>query len=251
MSIEQLHLQSRQKWTVNGTSRIMPAQETLERVSSVSQKIGVTRLADITNMDRLGIPNYSAILPGTEDYIWVYSGKGTNRQNAKASALMESIERYCSLPSGNNGRRYIRGTAKELSKSYIVIHPDDMIEPLNFQYSERMIMDYLEGVDLFTKKEVLVPAPLVLFRYSPSAPSVNPFAFHHTNGLASGNVLEEAICHALCEVIERDATSLAEVCASCIPYSILEKITNSLKKVQNEEYPVTQIPEDKFVDDSS
>jgi ribosomal protein S12 methylthiotransferase accessory factor len=41
------------------------------------------------------------------------------------------------------------------------------------------------------------------------------------------------------------------LCASCIPYSILEKITNSLKKAQNGEYPVTQILEDKFVDDSS
>src|SRR5918997_6806385 len=246
-----LDLRSQKKWSNEGTSRTKPASETLPKAFQACQRIGVTRLADITNMDRLGIPNYSAVLPGTEDYIWVYSGKGTNRQNAKASALMESIERYCSLPSGNNGRRYIRGTAKELSESYVVIHPDDMIEPLNFQYNERMIMDYLEGVDLFTKKAVLVPAPLVLFRYSPSGPSVNPFAFHHTNGLASGNVLEEAICHALCEVIERDAASIADLCASCIPYSILEKITNSLKKVQNEEYPVTQIPEDKFVDDSS
>ena len=88
MGIEQLHLQSRQKWTVNGTSRIMPAQETLERVTSVSQKIGVTRLADITNMDILGIPNYSAVLPGTEDYIWVYSGKGPTKVVCEVRRLL-------------------------------------------------------------------------------------------------------------------------------------------------------------------
>src|SRR5918993_683790 len=243
-----LELRSQKKWSNEGTSRTIPASETLPKAFQACQRIGVTRLADITNMDRLGIPNYSAVLPGTEDYIWVYSGKGTNRQNAKASALMESIERYCSLPSGNNGRRYIRGTAKELSKSYIVIHPDDMIEPLNFQYSERMIMDYLEGVDLFTNKAVLVPAPLVLFRYSPSAPSVNPFAFHHTNGLASGNVLEEAICHALCEVIERDATSLAELHASALPYNTLRTM---IKYLSDNDVSIDPIPSTEFVDDDA
>jgi ribosomal protein S12 methylthiotransferase accessory factor len=50
-------------------------------------------------MDKLYIPNYAAVLPGTEDSIWVYSGKGTTKAHAKASALMESIERYSSLSS--------------------------------------------------------------------------------------------------------------------------------------------------------
>ena len=63
--------------------------------------------------------------------------------------------------------------------------------------------------------------------------------------------MEEAICHALCEVIERDAVSIADLCASFIPYSILEKIRDSLKKTKNAKYAITPIPEDKFVDDSS
>ena len=33
--------------------------------------------------------------------------------------------------------------------------------------------------------------------------------YSSTNGLASGNTRVDAICHALCEVIERDATALA------------------------------------------
>jgi ribosomal protein S12 methylthiotransferase accessory factor len=36
-----------------------------------------------------------------------------------------------------------------------------------------------------------------------------PLFFTSTNGLASGNTRLEALCHALCEVIERDATALA------------------------------------------
>ena len=76
----------------------------------------------------------------------------------------------------------------------------------------------------------MVPAEIALYRYSPKPPATSAFSYSHTNGLASGNVLEEAVCHALCEVIERDAVSIADLCASSIPYSILEKIINSLRK---------------------
>ena len=245
MTIERLDLQSRQKWSVNGTSRITPAQETLKRVTFISQKIGVTRLADITNMDILGIPNYSAVLPGTEDYIWVYSGKGATKAHARASALMESIERYSSLPSGGP-KNFIQGSYDQLSKSFNVLHPDEIVEPLRFQYNNEMSMDFLSGFDLFSEEPILVPASVALFRYSPVPPFVDPFAFHHTNGLASGNVMEEAICHSLCEVIERDATSLAELRASAIPFHFLRHITNSLRE---KGYALNSIPTDKYVDD--
>jgi ribosomal protein S12 methylthiotransferase accessory factor YcaO len=247
MTIERLDLQSRQKWSVNGTSRITPAQETLKRVTFISQKIGVTRLADITNMDILGIPNYSAVLPGTEDYIWVYSGKGPTKAHARASALMESIERYSSLPSGGP-KNFIQGSYDQLSKSFNVLHPDEIVEPLRFQYNNEMSMDFLSGFDLFSEEQILVPASVALFRYSPVPPFVDPFAFHHTNGLASGNVMEEAICHSLCEVIERDATSLAELRASAIPFHFLRHITNALRE---KDYALNSIPTDKYVDDPS
>jgi len=245
VSREQLLLKSRKKWTVKGTSRIKPAQETFIEVTGLAKKLGVTRLADITDMDILRIPNYSAILPGTEDYIWVYSGKGPTKTHAKVSALMESIERYSSLPSGAP-RNFIQGSYDQLSSTSRVLHPEEIVEPLGFHYRNDMIMDFLPGVDLFTGQQIMVPAALALFRYSPKAPAVNPFAFHHTNGLASGNVEEEAICHSLCEVIERDAMSLAELRASAIPFHFLKHIMNSLKA---KGYPISAISADTFKDD--
>ena len=245
MSKVQLLLKSRKKWTADGTSRVKPAQETLVEVTALAKKIGVTRLADITDMDILRIPNYSAILPGTEDYIWVYSGKGPTKTHAKVSALMESIERYSSLPSGAP-RNFIQGSYDRLSSTSRVLHPEEIVEPLRFHYRNDMIMDFLPGVELFTGQQIMVPAALALFRYSPKAPAVNPFAFHHTNGLASGNVEEEAICHSLCEVIERDAMSLAELRASAIPFHFLKHIMNSLKA---KGYPISAISADTFKDD--
>ena len=104
MQTQPLLLQSREKWSVNGSSRIIPPEQTLRMAMSLSKQIGVTRVADITHLDKLTIPNYSAVLPGTEDYIWVYSGKGPTKAHAKASALMECIERYSSLPSRYSAR---------------------------------------------------------------------------------------------------------------------------------------------------
>src|ERR671919_99358 len=247
MTIERLDLQSRQKWSMAGTSRIKPVNETLEHVMPICQKIGLTRIADITHMDILNVPNYSAVLPGTEDYIWVYSGKGPTKAHARASALMESIERYSSLPSGGP-KNFIQGSYDQLSKSFNVLHPDEIVEPLRFQYNNEMSMDFLSGFDLFSEEPILVPASVALFRYSPVPPFVDPFAFHHTNGLASGNVMEEAICHSLCEVIERDATSLAELRASAIPFHFLRHITNALRK---KGYALNSILTDKYVDDPS
>jgi ribosomal protein S12 methylthiotransferase accessory factor len=240
-----VQLESRKKWTVNGTSRTRPAQETLDKVVPLSKKIGVTRLADITDMDVLRIPNYSAVLPGTEDYIWVYSGKGPTREHAKASALMESIERYSSLPSGGP-RKFTRSSYSDLVQKHKALHPDEIVEPMRFEYRNDMLMDWLPGHDLAVNEEVMVPASIALFRYNPQPPAVNPFAYFHTNGLASGNVMEEAVCHALCEVIERDAMSLAELRASAIPFHILRTIVHSLAE---NGWAIPPIPADRFADD--
>jgi ribosomal protein S12 methylthiotransferase accessory factor len=60
--------------------------------------------------------------------------------------------------------------------------------------------------------------------------------------------MEEAVCHALCEVIERDAMSLADLRASAIPFHILRTIVHSLNAAA---FSVSHILTDKFVDDPS
>lgn len=250
MPVHDLELQSRKKWTQRGTSRVVPVKETLKRVVPLATKLGVTRLADITDMDVLRIPNYSAVLPGTQDYIWVYSGKGPTKMHARASALMECIERYTSLPAGAP-RRYITGTYDEMSAQHgreKILHPDDVLEPQAFPYRNDMKLDFLQGVDLFTNEAVFVPAAIALSRYEPENGSVNPFKFSHTNGLASGNVMEEAICHALCEVIERDAVSLAELRSSAIPFHALKTLNQGL---QRKGLAIDPVDQDAYVDDPS
>src|SRR5918995_6480454 len=119
-SCEGLGLKSTRKYFDSNDGELTRAesvQDTLSQIEPMCPKIGITRIADITFMDRLYIPNYSAILPGTEDIFWVYSGKGPTKSDAKASALMEAIERYSSLPS-TYPRTFIQGSYLQLSKSY-------------------------------------------------------------------------------------------------------------------------------------
>jgi thioglycine synthase len=230
-------------------TRVRPIQDTLATIIPVCKEIGVTRISDITFMDRLYIPNYSATLPGTDDVFWVYGGKGTTNFQAKASALMESIERYSSLFS-TNPRSTVNASYLHLSKSYnSVLHPAEVIEPVDLDYDEADPLDYIAGFDLLNNEEILVPAEIAFYRYFPKPPAVSVFSCSHTNGLASGNVLEEAICHALCEIIERDAVSIADLCASCIPYNIVEKMGESLKAVNHLDSESFDSLGDRFVDD--
>ncbi|MDP9210866.1 MAG: YcaO-like family protein [Thermoproteota archaeon] len=224
----------------NISLRVKPASETLHVADPICKKIGVTRISDITYMDKLYIPNYSVFLPGTQDSIWVYSGKGPTKKQAKASGLMETIERYCSL-SSNYSKNYTSGSYAELSGIHRkVIHPDEVLEPVNSNYDTiSSIVDYVSGYDLQNNHDVLIPAQLAFSKYSAKGSSDYPFIYSHTNGLASGNTLEEAICHALYEVIERDAVSIADLCSSSIPFTELKKNNELI------------IPEDEFVDDAN
>jgi len=254
-SFPTLRLNSIKKYTSKKgivSTRANDVKETIEHVTPLCDRIGVTRIADITYLDKLCIPNYSTVLPGTEDFFWVYSGKGPTKSHAKASALMESIERYCSLPS-KSFLNPIHGNYPELSKSHNkVLHSDEVIEPTQLNYNvKESIIDYLPGFDLLNNEEILVPAELVFSRYFPKSPSINGFLYSHTNGLASGNVIEEAICQALCELIERDAVSIADLCASSIPYSILKGMTNSLMQKGNDTVKFLQVDWDEFTDDPS
>jgi thioglycine synthase len=230
-------------------ARARSVQETLAKITPVCREIGVTRIADISFLDKLYIPNFSATLPGTDDVFWVYGGKGTTKSLAKASAFMESVERYSAL-SRTNLRRVVSGSYLQLSKSYNeVLHPAEVMEPVDPNYDEADPIDYVTGFDLLNNEEILVPAEIAFYRYFPKPPAVSVFPCSHTNGLASGNVLEEAVCHALCEIVERDAVSIADLCASCIPYNIIEKIGKSLEaEDQIDSISLGSIGE-KFVDD--
>ena len=79
----------------NDTQRTVSPEETLARVEKLLPAAGITRVADITNLDRIGIPVFSSIRPTAGlGAVSVYNGKGATPAEAKVSAMMEGIERF-------------------------------------------------------------------------------------------------------------------------------------------------------------
>jgi YcaO-like protein with predicted kinase domain len=76
-----------------GTYRAVPPSETLRRIQPFLKAAGITRLANITGLDTVGIPVYQSIRPNSRN-ISLSNGKGLTRRQAQVSALMESLESY-------------------------------------------------------------------------------------------------------------------------------------------------------------
>jgi YcaO-like protein with predicted kinase domain len=76
-----------------GTHRLTDPSQTLQRVTPFMSAMGITRVGNITGLDRIGIPVAIAVRPNSRS-LAVAQGKGTSLDAAKASALMEAIETY-------------------------------------------------------------------------------------------------------------------------------------------------------------
>ena len=191
------------------THRALTPVETLRQVETLTDKVGITRIEDITGRDKLNIPVYSAYRPGAKaGAVSVHTGKGLTGDQARVSVLMEAIERYSAeikeedrakfhFESYNEGNR-----AKKVEPSSLILSALSNVTPDSK-------IEWCEGYDLMTEDEVLLPANAV---YHPYTTTRGGRLFRSdSNGIASGNNLEEAIFHGIMEVIERDALSYVEI----------------------------------------
>jgi putative methanogenesis marker protein 1 len=205
-----MQLKSCKKIYNNETQRAAPLDATLARIEPLVPAAGITRVADITSLDRIGIPVFSCIRPTAMDgAITVYNGKGATVEESRISAIMEGIERYS---SELHDRRVHLAPYQEMLARGRVINPKDLILPEEVDLER--LMPWTEGFDIVNNEEVILPAHAV---FHPLPHNYRGPFRTTTNGLASGNTFEEAVFHALSEVIERDAWSLVEACRDTGP----------------------------------
>ncbi|MFY9749808.1 MAG: YcaO-related McrA-glycine thioamidation protein [Methanoregula sp.] len=205
-----MHLSSCKKTYNIETQRAVPLEETLARIEPKIPAAGITRVAEITGLDRIGIPVFSCIRPTAEDgAITVYNGKGATVEESRISGIMEGIERYS---SEIHDRKVRLDTFEMIEGREPAVNPEDLILPEDTDTGH--VLPWVEGWDIANDKPVLVPAQAV---FHPLPRNFRQIFRTSTNGLASGNTREEAIFHALCEVIERDAWSLVEACRDTGP----------------------------------
>ncbi|WP_306909388.1 YcaO-like family protein [Rhizobium mesoamericanum] len=181
----------------------MPPSETLARTAPLLADFGITRVARHTGLDNIGIPVWCAYVPNGRS-VAIAQGKGITDDDAKASAVMEALER---VVANNPVVPILRASAQALQNggfsfdtlSCLIGDREEDIRP-----DEQL--DWARGKELLTGQDIYVPYEAALLdrtrhnRYWMSS-----------DGLASGNTEEEAILHGVLERIERDAHCLWQI----------------------------------------
>lgn len=197
------------KYSPDTGIRTVPPEKTLERVLPILPRIGICDPLDITSLDNIGIPVFAVDRPGaSEGAVKNYNGKGATPEQAKASAAMEAVERYSAEIRETD--EIVYGTMRQAMDVGLTIDPKDMILPMRtLDHYDSAEIAWVSGYEMLRGLPIWVPACAVFHPYFPEG-DLQLFRYH-TNGIAAGNTMEEAILHALLELIERDAWSMAEV----------------------------------------
>ncbi|MGA5425180.1 YcaO-like family protein [Streptomyces lavendulocolor] len=181
-----------------GTVRARRPEQTWEALAGHLPYYGITRVADLTGLDVIGLPVWTAIRPASQT-LSASQGKGATHLLAKLSAVMEAIELWHveqPLPITAHG------PAAEVAPGcpvgalpMTVAYPGHILA--------RVVWDWTPGTTLVGGQQVLLPVDLV--RRRAQRPEWSPDLLRATStGLACGNHRDEALLHGLFEVVERD-----------------------------------------------
>lgn len=194
-----------------GTHRILSPEETWEKILPFASHIGLTRVANITGLDRVGIPVTVAIRPNSRT-LSTSSGKGVSLITAQVSGFMEALELHAAeevdLPYFEMSYNQLCQEANVIPLSRLPYRKKSLFHP---NWPEK----WTKGWDIMQQKEVAAPLLSVILnfevkRYEPK----DLFSFDmSSNGLASGNHLLEAIASGIYEVVERDAITCSQFVA--------------------------------------
>jgi len=149
------------------------------------------------------------------------TGKGRTAQQARASALGEAIERYCSQYEGYEPS--VRAPFAELGD--VAISPHDLMGFSQQQYRNRHAwrqkgssayvpdpydadhpIDWTPAWSLTQQRWRLIPSAFAYYFYPREGGG--DVCRSCSNGVAAGNCLEEAIMQGFFELVERDATAM-------------------------------------------
>jgi ribosomal protein S12 methylthiotransferase accessory factor len=185
-----------------GTHRLVSAETTLARIAPHLARFGVTRCADITGLDCIGIPVYVAVRPQGR-ILQTANGKGLRHVDAQVSAQMEAIEAW---HAENPAVAFRRASVTALRRAREPFVPPRRLDGYTgaTQAGPGHVLDWVAGEDLTTGQPIWIPAFAAYY----TRHQVHRYSF---NGLASGNHPVEARLHGLYEIIERDTLARLSV----------------------------------------
>jgi len=170
-------------------------------VDTLASRIGVTRLADVTHLDYVGMPVFQAVRPTSRSYV-VTQGKGLDDTQAKISAVVEAAELFCAERVEPDVRAPLCDVAARLRYDVYALPCTAPPRPYG-----GVVMDFVRAEAVAGGSGDLVPLSAFSTDYRVGdLPAASPFR-RTTNGLGAGPTLDRAVLHGLFEVIERDALS--------------------------------------------
>ena len=189
-----------------GTHRSRAPAETLAAYRPLLPRMGITRIANVTGLDRIGLPVCVAVRPNARS-LATSQGKGETIEAAMVSAMMESIElwhaEHVDQPLRHESWSAMRGRAATMDLANAPIRIDASFDPAR-------PIQWIEGTDLMNGQACWLPFELVSMNLV-RQPGQQPIFLESSNGLSSGNHPAEALVHGLAEIIERDAMTLWEL----------------------------------------
>gem|GEM_PF-1477098 len=183
--------------------QLMHPEDVCKAAEPVMEEIGVTKIQDITPVDRLGIPVWAAIRPRSPPGAKpVHTGAGTTPALARSSAMLEAVGRF----SGEFRPQFLNIASYEQVGLTRAVDPHDLILPRELDIGEQL--QWCTAWDFLNESECEVPANAVYYPYDPMSMAAQLFR-SNANGLAAGPEPEESLLKGLLEVIENDAMSIA------------------------------------------
>src|SRR4051812_10409293 len=143
-----------------GTHRSVDPSDTLARVRPQMRAMGITRLGNITGLDRIGIPVAIAVRPNSCS-VSVSQGKGLELPQAMASALMEAAEGFHAEEIGPCREASYR----ELARRETVVAPETLC-PGARAFDPEQPLSWIKGYDLLRGEPCWVPSEIVHTDYT-------------------------------------------------------------------------------------
>lgn len=190
-------------FTSQRASAAASLDDTLAACRALERQAGITRVADISGLDEIGLNVVSVVRPNSRA-LSIASGKGATLAEAQVSGLMEGLEIFhaeifsdqvpfsdlpggcivpdlSALPRAANARR-LTGPWPSLAMTV--------------------------GCELISGSVAAVPFGLVHTDFRVETERSNDGYIISSNGLGGGADMTEAVLHGLCEVIEGDAVAV-------------------------------------------
>lgn len=178
-----------------------------DQLEPLFERYGITRVADITGLDRIGVPVTTVTRPNSPT-ISINSGKGLTLKDAVISGVMEALE--IAIAEEHNGNP-ISASWDEIEASAFSVIPSHQIQRTKDSFFSRHLpFSWEKMIDALSKEEVYVPSVQVGMKIYSGYGHLLPFQVG-SNGLASGGCLHDATLSAIYEVIERDAWSISHL----------------------------------------